>query len=760
MTGPANNGPADPQRRRLLVAGLGLGGALLVGWRLPQASAATPPELLGDDLTTLTDFVLIERDNHVVIGARGCETGQGVVTALPMLIADQLDIGWSQVRVIQLDYGYVPGAAGADDRYGEQRTIGSHSIAQGWNDLRQAGALARWLLVQAAADEWRLDAATLRTEAGNVIAPDGRTLSYGALARSAASIDLPDPLPTPRAPVEGGLIGRPTRTVDARAVVTGRARYGVDAYLAGALVAVVLRCPHLDGTLVSFDDEETRRVPGVRDVIALPGPNANAPRRGPLAAGVAVLADNSWAALRGRERLKATWKPGPWANESNASLRERADRLLDEQRDSVTVRRDGDFAGARARARRTVQARYEMPFLAHATAEPPSALIELRADGALLIAALEDPGDASRLINELTGIARENIQIRLTRAGGGFGRRLGNDFVAEAVLIAKSAGKAVKLMWTREDDLAHDVYRPFGVHELAAPLDRRDRIAGWAHRCAATPLNARNASPASEPMWAGCMEPDGFPAGLLANLEKTFFSISSGMPRGHWRGGAHAFGAFAEQSFLDEIAEATRRDPLDLRLELLGEPRTIPYRGRGGPDFDTGRMANVLRLCAERIGWKQRSRSMAENGSGIGLACHFTFGGYAAHAFEVAPRGRALKILRAVCVADVGRVVNPLGLRAQLVGATIDGLSTALNLAITVKDGQVQQRGAADYPLLRMTHAPLEVDMQAVESDADPVGASEVGLPSVAPALANALFAATRRRIRTLPLLPEWARGA
>ena len=744
----------DAGRRRFLCVSLTAGGALLLGFRgaVAAPTPGVPPELLGDDLTAVGPFVRIERGNRIVIGARGCEVGQGVMTALPMLIAEELDVDWSQVMVVQLPYGYVETDQGASNLYGSQGA--DAGIGDAWTELRQAGAAARWLLRQAAANEWNLPVASLRTEAGEVIAPDGRRLSYGALARSAATLTLP-PTPLPlKQPDRFGIIGKPTPTADARDIVTGRSRYGIDEYAANALVAVIVRCPLLGGSLESFDDSEARKVAGVVDVVALPGPAPGQPFDGVPAAGVAVLAEHTWGALKGREHLQVEWKPGAWADESSAVLARRANELLDDADSDagLDVRRDGDFAQARKQARQVVEARYEMPFLAHATMEPPVALIEIGQDSARLTAAVEDPDGASRLIAKLTGLPRAKIEIRLTRAGGSFGRRLANDFVAEAVLLAKAAGKPVKLMWTREDDLQHDFYRPFGVHALAATLDRRKRITGWSHRCAATPLHDRDPRPNRPPSNPGNLEADDFPAGLVANLEKSFHALESGMPRGSWRASSHPSHAFAVQSFIDEIAIATRQDAVKLRLDLLGEPRRIPRAG--GPDFDTGRLADVLRRCAERIGWGVRRT----DGHGIGIACHFVSGGYAAHAFEVSVVGEELRIHRAICVADVGRVINPLGVEAQLMGGTLDGLSTTLNLAITVREGQVRQRSLRDYPLMRMAQAPKDVEVVIVESDAEPADAGDVGIASAAPALANAVHAATTVRVRKLPLMPELMR--
>jgi isoquinoline 1-oxidoreductase beta subunit len=740
-------------RRHFLRISATAGGALLVGWKFARGEQTLPYLGARDEAQQLGAFVRIEANGDVFIGARSCEIGQGVKTSLPMLIAEELDVDWNRVRVEQLPYGYIETDKGPSNRYGAQGAGGSDNIPSGWKDLRQAGAMARWLLVQAAAKRWDVDADTLRTDSGAVIAPDSRRLSYGELAAEAAALDPPKEAVPLKSPDRFSIIGKPTRTVDAKEIVTGLTQFGIDSYLTNTLFAVVLRCPHLDGTVGKVDDSETRKVSGVKDVIVIEGPKSNAPIEGALAAGVAVLAESTWAAIKGREKLKVEWKPGPWAGESTAALSAKAHDLLDKNEGAIPVRNDGDFAKARRQSALRFEARYEMPFLAHATMEPPGATISIEKDKALLIASLQNPSGASQIISQLTGIPRKDIDIQMPRAGGGFGRRLENDFVAEATLIAKSAGKPVKLVWTREDDLQHDFYRPFGVHALSAALDKNKKIVAWSHRCAGTPRRRGDIAQQKEP-YAFCIEPADFPSGMVPNLEKTFFPLASGMPRGAWRAPIHNFHAFAVQSFIDEIAVATKQDAVKLRLDMLGAPRKLPYEDYGGPTFDTGRMAAVLQLAAETIGWGEKRN----DGHGIGIACHFTFGGYAAHAFEVSVEKDQLIIHRAVCTADIGRVINPLGAEAQLMGATIDGISAALNLAITVKDGQVQQRNFPDYPLMRMAQAPESVEVLIVESSEEPSGAGEIGLPSSAPALANAIHAATTVRVRKLPIMPQLLR--
>ena len=428
--------------------------------------------------------------------------------------------------------------------------------------------------------------------------------------------------------------------------------------------------------------------------------------------------------------------------------------MLDKNTGGIVVRNDGDILKARKLATSKFEARYEMPFLAHVPMETLGALISVEPDKVLLIASLQQPGRASTIINQITGVARKDIDIRLTRVGGSFGRRLKSDFVAEAALIGKAVKKPVKLLWTREDDIQHDVYRPFGIHAMAATLDKKKKITSWSHRCAATPRNYRDSGMKNDPLYVGCLEPDDFPAGLVANLEKTFFPVSSGMPRGWWRGPIHNFHAFAVQCFIDEIAVNMKLDAVQLRLDLLGEPRKLKYEGSDNPGFDTVRLANVLKAAAEKIGWKDKRN----DGHGIGIACHFTFGGYAAHAFEVSVSGTNLIIHRAVCAADVGRVVNPLGVEAQMMGGTIDAVSAALNLAITVKDGQVQQHNFPDYSPMHMAQSPQTVEVVIIPSTESPSGAGEIGVPSAAPALANAVYAATTVRVRKLPLMPELRR--
>jgi isoquinoline 1-oxidoreductase beta subunit len=322
--------------------------------------------------------------------------------------------------------------------------------------------------------------------------------------------------------------------------------------------------------------------------------------------------------------------------------------------------------------------------------------------------------------------------------------------VAEAVKVAQQVRRPVQVVWTREDDLAHDFFRPFGMHALAATVDTAGRVTGWRHHVVATPRPRRDPGMRAADLWTGTVDPDNYPAGTVANYESVFSPVEFGFAPGWWRAPLHSFGAFATESFIDEVAAATRRDPVELRLELLGAPRELPYRDHGGPTFHTGRLANVLRLAADRIGWNVPPAA----GRGRGIACHFTFGGYAAHAMEVSVRNGEVIVHRCVCAVDVGQPVNPAGIEAQMMGGTIDGLSTALRLAITFTDGRVAQRNFPDYPLMRMAQAP-DVEVVIEPSSLPPSGAGEMGIPSAMPALTNAIAAATGRRIRSLPIAAQ-----
>jgi isoquinoline 1-oxidoreductase beta subunit len=740
-------------RRRFLQVLAGSAGALIVGVRMADAADAPMPEgLVGNNFHDLGAYVRIDPDGNVLIGARDPDTGTGVATSLPRIIADELDADWRRVRVVPLGLGVTDNNGQPSWTYGRQIGGIGGSIPAAWNDLRQVGALARWLLVQAAAKRFGVAADRLRCEVGMVIAPDGRRQSYGSLADDASKIAPPNNAPPVKSPDRYKLIGNSVGDVDARAIVTGLTRFAIDHHDGNAVVAVLAHCPWPDGTLDHIDTTDALAVKGVLKVLQLK-PEAGQPVGSTvIAPAVAVLAENTWAALQGRRKLKLEWKAGASGVENSNTLEQDAGTLLAGTGDPTSrVRDDGDFDAASKKAARRLQATYFQPWLAHLTAEPMNCLVRLEKDHATVVAPTQAPQKAYAVVQRLTGLSPAQIEITVPRVGGGYGRRLDHDYVAEAVMLAKAIERPVRLLWTREQDIGHDYYRSGSVHQLSVVIDRKRQITGWNQRMASASALVQRGVPDNR-LWTSELHVDQLPATLVPNYRSDWFALSSAIPRGPARGMPHLSNAFAVESFIDEIAHSMKEDPLDTQLRLLGEPRQLPLSAGGS--LDTGRLANVLKLVADRIGWKNWLHSV----NGLGIACWHVNGAYVAHAIEVAMQGDKLTVQRVVCAVDVGRVINPQGLQGQVEGATLDALSIALNLSITFKDGQIQQRGYKDYPMASMAQLPDAVDVIVVPGDTLPAGASFLAMPTAAPALANAVFRATAVRVRRLPLMKELRR--
>ncbi len=735
----------DFGRRRLLVAGISAGGGLLIG--LPAMNLIAGKDSLPAGSRKIGYFVEIEADGKVVIGVAQPEIGTGLRTSLPMLVAEELDVAWSAVRIEQMPLGIVRTADGYTWKYGGQGVGGSTSITDNWQYLREVGATARQMLIQAAAERWKIEPSQCRTEPGVVIYDTlAKRLKYEELAAEAARLPLPEKAPALKDQTYYRIIGKSHSMIDGRDIVTGKARYGIDTFVPGMHYASIERCPFLDGAIESLDDRAARKVPGVEDVFIIKGPEAGKPYF-ILASGVAVTATSTWAAFQGRKALQVQWSQGPHRSESTESFWAQCRELLEGP--GQRVRDDGDLDRAMTQAEKIITARYELPFVNHAPMEPQNCFAHVRDSDAHVIAPTQMPAGASRAVAEVTGLERDKIRIDMTRVGGGFGRRLNNDYVAEAAIVSKHSGRPIQLVWTREDDVQHDFYRPSGLHEMKAGVDTNGKILAWTQRLASASKYYRRAGVADDKMYEAELYPDDFPAGFVDNLRLEWFAVKSGMPRGSWRAPAHTANAFVVQSFLDEVAHASGRDPLQMRLDMYGPDRELPYRNHGGPNFNPFRLSRLLELVASRIDYAKARPS----GRGVGIASHFTFGGYAAHAVEVSVGDNGgLTIERIVAAVDCGLVVNPKGVEAQLQGGTIDALSTALNLQITVQNGQVQQSNFDNYPVLRMAAGPRLVECHLLPWDETPAGMGEIGVPSLAPALCNAVFNASGVRIRKLPV--------
>jgi len=702
-------------RREFLKISTALGGGLLIGIQLGELAhaAADRGAAAADSTFQPSVWLTVTPDDLVSIRVGSSEMGQGVMTALPMLIAEELDADWERVQV---EFAPV-GAAYANPAFGRQQTGGSRSVRGYWTALREAGAVGRELLLTAAARRWGVPAESCETENGRVThSESGRSLRYGELADAAARLPLPEAVFL-KEPEQFRLLGRSVPRIDAPAKVDGSAVFGGDVKLPGLLTASVLRCPVFGGKPRTVNDSRAKAVAGVRKVVT-------------ISSGVAVVADHFWAARQGRDALAVEWDLGPDAELNSQAIRTRMAELVD----SGTVGRDdGNAEQALANAGRRVEAVYEVPYLAHACMEPMNCTAQLSDAGCDIWVPTQGQTRTHETAMRLTGLPAHKVRVHTTYLGGGFGRRGEQDFVIDALETARAVGAPVKVMWTREDDMRHDYYRPATYNRLAAALDEQGMPLAWQHAIAGPSIRERD-SRERETSGEDFSATEGalnLPY-AIPSIRVSYARVNSAVPVGYWRSVASSQNAFITECFLDEVATAGGKDPYQLRRTLL--------EGQS-------RLRGVLELAADKAGWGTPPAA----GRYHGIAVAESFGSYVAQVAEVSiERGRP-RVHRVVCAIDCGMVVNPDTVVAQMESGIVYGLTAALKGEITIEDGRVVQSNFDDYPLLRLDECP-DIEVYIVPSLEAPGGVGEPGTPPIAPAVANAVFAATGKPVRRLPI--------
>jgi isoquinoline 1-oxidoreductase subunit beta len=717
---------SEPLTRRTFLKLTGyVGGGLVLAFYVGERSTALAN---GGEVFAPNAFLRIAPDGQVTIFSKGPEIGQGIKTAFPMIVAEELDADWSKVRVEQ--------AAVNPAVYGRQSAGGSRSIPMGWEQLRRAGATGRAMLVSAAAKEWGVGEPECFTENGAVVhKQSGRKLGYGELAVKAAALPVPDEKTLQlKDRKDFKLLGKRITGVDNQLVVTGKPLFGIDQVVPGMQYAVFEKCPAVGGKVSEANLDEIKKLPGVTNAFVVEGTG----KPTEVMPGVAILANSTWAAISARRQLKVTWDESTASKDSWTSAAAEAQKLA-KQAGPDALKSSGDVDAAFTNAK-VVEAFYTYPFVSHAPLEPQNCTASFK-DGAVEIwAPTQTPDAALGLVSTVLGIPREKVTIHQTRVGGGFGRRLMNDYMCEAAAISKQAGVPVKLQWTREDDMQHDFFRVGGFHSFKGGVDQAGKLVAFQDHFITFTQDGQR------PTSGGDLSPEEFPTLLVPNVRLTQTKMPLKIPTGPWRAPRSCAVAFAVQSFLHECSVAANRDHLQFLLDLMGEPRWLQQ----GNEFslNTGRAAAVIKLAAEKAGW---GRTLPK-GRGLGLAFHFSHAGHFAEVAEVSvDANRKLTLHRVTVAGDVGPIVNLSGAENQVEGSIVDGYSTALGLQISIENGRIQETNFDRYPLLRIAHAP-QIDVHFIQSEFPPTGVGEPALPPIAPAICNAIFAATGQRVRTLPL--------
>jgi isoquinoline 1-oxidoreductase beta subunit len=693
-------------------------------------------------------YVGIDTDGTVYIIAHRSEMGTTSRTSVPMILADELDADWKRVKLEQ---------AIGDERYGSQNTDGSHSVREFYEPMRQAGATARMMLTQAAANQWGVPPSECKADLHNIVhSASGRRLGYGELASAAAKLPVPNEQDLKfKSKSAWRYIGKGSPSYDLSDVVTGKAVYGMDARMNGMVYASIQHPPVLGGKVKSFDDKETLKVPGVSRTVPIE------PFQGPWGfqplGGVAVIANNTWAAFKGRKSLQIDWENGPNAGYNSDAYKKELQHTA--RSSAKVVRNQGDVDGAFAKGGKIIEAEYYVPHLAHAAMEPLVAVADFRDGKVTAWAPTQNPQAVQETIAKALGIAKENVICHVTLLGGGFGRKSKPDYVAEAAILSKKVGRPVKVVWTREDDIQFDFYHSVAAMYMKAAVDDKGNPTAWLQRSAFPPIGSMgdpqlNYGGDFELAMGSTDVPFNVP-----NLRVESGPATAQVRIGWLRSVANIYHAFGVQTFADELAHAAGRDPVEYMLALIGPPRVVDMTDVKNPNYggnydvypnDTGRLRKVLEIAAERSGWGKRKFA---KGAGMGIAVHRSFLTYVANVVEVQVTDDGkIHIPRVETVVDAGLITNPEAARAQFEGAAVFGTSIALSGNITATNGAIDQSNFDTYPVARMRDAPLRTNVHLVASDAPPAGIGEPGVPPFIPALCNAIFAATGKRVRELPL--------
>jgi isoquinoline 1-oxidoreductase subunit beta len=705
-------------RREFLKKSAAGGTGLVIGFYLPgkyEALAGTPPK----DPTAINAWVQISPDDGVTVLIDKSEMGQGISTALSMVVAEELDLDWKKINTV-----FAPAAPPYfNPIFGMQGTGGSSSVRGSWEPLAKASAAAREMLITAAAKRWKVDVSACHTEnSGGVQTASGKRLGYGSLVDEAATLPVPVS-PKRKEAKDYKIIGKPTKRIDSTLKVDGKATFGIDVRRPGMLHAAVARCPVLGGKVQSFDAAKAKAVRGVKDVVQ-------------VSTGVAVVADNTWSAMEGRNALQVSWDEGANAKVSSDSIR----KLYHEQAEKTgaIARKDGDAEAALGSAAKKVEAIYEAPYLAHATMEPMNCTADVRADSCTIIGPTQFQTFVQITGAKLTGLKPEQVRVETTYLGGGFGRRAEMDFITEAVQLSKAMNAPVQVTWSREDDMQHDFYRPAVLVKLEAGLDGSGKAVAWKNRVVGPsimsrffPGSVKNGIDESSVEGLSTLKYD------VPNLLVEYVMTESGIPVGFWRSVGCSHNGYFAECFVDEMAKAAGKDPVEFRRSML--PKDSRTRG-------------VVELAAERSGWGKPLPA----GQYRGIAVVESFGTFVAEVAEISidSNARTLRVHRVVAAVDCGRYVNPETIRAQIEGSVVFGLTAALKGEITITGGRVDQSNFNDYDMVRMNETP-QVEVHILQSTEGPGGIGEPGTPPIAPAVCNAIFAATGKAVRRLPIRAE-----